>query len=220
MTGIRPAALEIRVTDIARAYRFYEGLFGWTLPDHTLLAPSASRIETLITDDTTAPPVRLWLEAADPDAALDRFRDLGGTADDIPVGFRSARAVEPAPAGDVPDGEMGVVILGVPDTAKACRLFGDLCGWTFHQIRQDDRWWMDNGPVGVFQSDLMNIDLEPSAEMRNIVYFYAVPDLDQALETVRNLGGRTLAPAMMGLNPVCGCYDDQGTRFGLCVIPR
>ena len=225
MTGIDLSALEIRVTDKARAYRFYDELFAWTLPDHTTTPASASRIETLFTDDRSAPAVRLWFESDDPATTLVRFRKLGGNADDtsdcrdahgIPVGFRSRQKRLP---GKAARGELGVVIVGAAETAKARRFYGGLCGWTFHQIRQDDRWWTDHGPVGFFQASLMNIDFEPSAVPRDIVYFYAVPELDRSLEAVRRLGGRTLAPAMMGPNPVCGGYDDQGTRFGLCVIP-
>jgi predicted enzyme related to lactoylglutathione lyase len=231
VTDVRLAALEIRVTDISRARRFYETLFGWRLPDHTIAPTSASRIETLFTDDPAAPGVRLLFGADDPAAALARFRDLGGKTnrpdmrDDqgVPVGFRPISRTRTAPKGFVPRGEVGVVIVGAADAAKAMKLYGALCGWTFHHIGRDDRWWMDDGPVGFFHASLMNIDFETPLERgsgdRDIAYFYAVPDLDEALETVRRLGGRTLEPAMMGPNPICGCYDDQGTRFGLCVIP-
>ena len=100
-------------------------------------------------------------------------------------------------------GEASHFELGVPDTGRARAFYGSLFGWTI-----DERGWIETGGVrGVLHGD------DPET---GIVLYFAVPDIQLAVERVRELGGEAdelEEPDVSGW--YTSCRDDQGVAFGL-----
>lgn len=105
-------------------------------------------------------------------------------------------------------GEPAFFEIGVPDAKRAKTFYGQLLGWTFHPT-QGEQAWIETPSIrgGVHDDD-------PDSR---IDIFFAVPDIDDAVATVRRLGGQADEPSAE--DPRFGrfafCRDDQGVRFGL-----
>jgi uncharacterized protein len=112
-------------------------------------------------------------------------------------------------------GEISFFELGVGDFEAARTFYGGLFGWTFEQGPTEGGGYAihtPNVPGGVHGGD-------PGASP---YLFFAVDDIDAAVEKVRELGG-TLEEIDVGDDPETAarfgrfkfCRDDQGSPFGL-----
>jgi DNA-binding transcriptional MerR regulator len=227
------SSVRLRVDDGQRAAGYFGALFGWTFAEAPAggvrwTHPSAGITDRpwalVITEEASAPSVRLGFEVADPSEALARARSLGGAGrspeaavDDqgLPLAF-FARAPRP-PTHDRATGELGVAVALVDDTAKAKAFYGALFGDGFHQIGPQDRWWSSHAAFGVFSSTLGQA-YPPRVESGGapeINVFVCVRDLADHKRRVSALGGSVVVESAMGPYEVCVCYDDQDTRFHL-----
>ena len=105
--------------------------------------------------------------------------------------------------------------LGVADAAKGRAFYEDLFGWSFETGPSGEGWMLRTGgvPGGMHPND-------PGA----VPYvFFAVEDMDEALERVQALGGE-IVPFDHGEDTRHGrfvfCKDDQGSPFGLHQPPK
>jgi uncharacterized protein len=111
-------------------------------------------------------------------------------------------------------GELSFFELGVDDTGRAREFYGRLFGWEF---ADEGTIQTPNVPGGLHGGDAGASPL----------VFFAVEDLGQALELVRELGGE-LAHDLDSDDPdkiarfgrFALCRDDQGSSFGLHQPPR
>lgn len=103
-------------------------------------------------------------------------------------------------------GDLVYFTLGVPDTARARRFYGDVLGWTFSEGRAADGWNLQGAtPPG---------GLHGGAEGEVMAYF-GVDDLGAALAAVRAGGGEAGEPQETADGGYAACRDDQGTPFSL-----
>jgi len=202
------SAVHLRVADRARAAAWFGGLFGWSFAEaddaglcwaDTTAAVGDRAWALALTEQASAPRVRLGFEVADPTEALARVRALGGvgkspegSADDqgLPLAFY-APGPRP-PANRQATGELGVAVALVDDTAKAKAFYGGLFGDGFHQIGPQDRWWSTRAALGVFSNGLgqgFPLRLDPDAAPE-VHVFACVRDLADHQRRVRALGAR------------------------------
>jgi predicted enzyme related to lactoylglutathione lyase len=106
-------------------------------------------------------------------------------------------------------GEPAFFEIGVPDANRAKTFYGQLLGWTFHPMGGGDQAWVETPTI---RGGLHDEDQECRIDV-----FFAVPDIDSAVATVRKLGGQAddPGPAEAGFGRFAFCRDDQGVRFGL-----
>lgn len=97
--------------------------------------------------------------------------------------------------------------IGAADEDEARDFFTTLFGWRF--MPMDRGGWFDTGPI---KTGLHGGDPEPG-----IVVYFDVPDIEQAVETVRFLGGISddPTPHEPGFGRFATCRGPQGIRFGL-----
>ncbi len=227
------AAVHLRVDDGRRAAAYFGDLFGWTFAadpgggsrwSNTAAGVGDRPWALAITDDHSAPTVRLGFEVADPQEALARARSLGGAGrspeaavDDqgLPLAFFAPSPLPPANARAT--GEVGVAVALVDDTVKAKAFYAALFGDGFHQIGPQDRWWSSRAAFGIFANTLGQAYPARQAPggAPEVHVFVCVRDLDRHISRVRTLGGSVLAESAMGPYEVCACRDDQGTHFHL-----
>jgi predicted enzyme related to lactoylglutathione lyase len=105
-------------------------------------------------------------------------------------------------------GEPAFFEIGVPDAKRARAFYTELLPWTFHPMQGDQGWLETVGIRGGLH------DEDPEAR---IVVYFAVPDIDAAVRTVRELGGEAddAGPDEPGFGRFAHCRDDQGVTFGL-----
>jgi predicted enzyme related to lactoylglutathione lyase len=228
------STVHLRVDNAPRAAAYFGALFGWTFAEdpHGGLCRSPTAVGLVdqawslaVTDDASAPRVRLGFEVGDPEEALARTLSLGGAgespaaaSDDqgLALAF-AARSTPPAAPNDRSTGELGVAVALVDDTAKAKAFYGALFGDGFHQIGPQDRWWSTRAAFGLFSNALGEAyppRREPS-DAPEVNVFVCVADLVAHRARVVALGGGVFAESAMGPYQVCACEDDQGTRFHL-----
>jgi len=110
------------------------------------------------------------------------------------------------------DGSLSFFELGVEDTDKARRFYGQLFGWEFVDEKAGSTIETPNIPGGLHGGD-------PGASP---YLFFRVSDLAAALEQVRALGGDIGEyvssdddDTVARLGRFQTCKDDQGSIFGL-----
>ena len=97
--------------------------------------------------------------------------------------------------------------LGVPDARCARSFYGELFGWSFTTTQGENGWIETPGVPGGLHGD----DPETGIEL-----YFRVPDLDAALQRIRELGGEADEPMpATEAGRYARCRDDQGIRFGL-----
>ena len=114
-------------------------------------------------------------------------------------------------------GELAFFEVGVEDAERGRAFYGAMFGWSFEPGPGDG--FAISGPVpgGLHGGD-------PGASP---YLFFAVDDIDAALDRVRELGG-TIEEIDVGDDPETAarfgrfklCRDDQGSPFGLHEAPR
>ncbi len=97
--------------------------------------------------------------------------------------------------------------IGAPDDDRARTFFADLFGWSFTA--------MENG--GWFESGDIKTGLHGKDERPAIIVYFKVPDIENAVAKVRDLGGTAddPTPDEPGFGRFSTCVDPQGVRFGL-----
>jgi predicted enzyme related to lactoylglutathione lyase len=218
--------LRIRVPDVDRAADYFGGLFGWKFEREQSvthaeqkLVPARTAIPdpigAVFSDDRQEPPVRLEFVVEDVASAIALVHRLGGSGDaaaasddqGVPLALSDRR--EQAPSDHEYASQIGVVILYVPDTSRACAFHAGLFRRTFHEVGSGGRWWVDHMTLGIF----------PATDSA-VRFWCVVGALEPAMLKVGQLGGKTLERATMGPYQVCDCRDDQGTAFGLWYDPQ
>jgi uncharacterized protein len=104
-------------------------------------------------------------------------------------------------------GEPTHIEIGVPDTERAQRFYGELLGWEFDETDKGARVRTGGIPAGLHRDE----------RGPELLVFYSVPDLDRAVRRIVELGG---AVDEAGGEDESGrwlysCRDDQGLTFGL-----
>ncbi|HVF12150.1 MAG TPA: VOC family protein [Actinomycetota bacterium] len=109
-------------------------------------------------------------------------------------------------------GEPSHFELGVPDGTKARAFFQKLLGWEFETTSGENAWINTPGVRGGLHSE----DPESS-----ITLYFSVPDIEVAVQLVRDLGGKADDPGPPGNSGrYASCHDNQGVRFGLHQPPK
>jgi predicted enzyme related to lactoylglutathione lyase len=105
-------------------------------------------------------------------------------------------------------GEISWYELAVEDTSKAKTFFGGLFGWQTQPMDGVDYNLISAGPAGAIAPR--------SATLPASRVYFSVDDLDTALESVTDLGGKPgeVIP-IPGFGRIAHCLDDQGTTFSL-----
>ncbi len=98
--------------------------------------------------------------------------------------------------------------IGAGDAGKARVFLEQLFGWDFHL--------MGKGAEGWFQTPSIKAGLHANDPAPGIFVFFGVPDLEEAIAKVRELGGEAGEPTEEpGFGHFSFCRDPQGIRFGL-----
>lgn len=100
--------------------------------------------------------------------------------------------------------------IGVPDSARARAFYARVFpGWTFHPMGEGEQAWIET--IGI-RGGLHDQDAEARIDL-----FFAVDDIETAVQTVRDAGGQADDPSPVeeGFGRFAACRDDQGARFGL-----
>jgi predicted enzyme related to lactoylglutathione lyase len=94
------------------------------------------------------------------------------------------------------------------DTTKSQLFFQQVFGWHFHSMPQGGGW---------FQTPLIRVGLHGNDPGEQIYVFFEVPNLEEAMATVRGAGGEADPPMTEepGFGRFASCRDPQGIRFGL-----
>jgi uncharacterized protein len=104
-------------------------------------------------------------------------------------------------------GEPSHFELGVPDARRAKAFYGELFGWSFETTTGENAWIETPGVRG---------GLHDEDEDSNIVVYFRVEDIEEAVRRVRELGGEAGDPGPAGIGGrFTQCRDDQGVAFGL-----
>jgi predicted enzyme related to lactoylglutathione lyase len=111
-------------------------------------------------------------------------------------------------------GELSFFELGVDDTGRAREFYNGLFGWYF-------------ADEGTIRTPNVSGGIHGGDAGASPLIFFAVEDLEQALERVRELGGE-VAEDLDGDDPdkvarfgrFALCRDDQGSSFGVHQPPR
>jgi uncharacterized protein len=128
------------------------------------------------------------------------------------LGWAFRKRIRPVPPAQntqetVMSGHPSFVELGVPSGSAARGFYEQALGWRFQDMGNDNFW---------AQTETAQIGLHPQDPDACFVVYFAVDDLDAALERVLKLGGREVRRAD---DPKFGrfveCRDPQGVRFGL-----
>lgn len=113
-------------------------------------------------------------------------------------------------------GEPSFIEFGVTDTEAARDFYSSLFGWDFTLLTHGSSIAMPGAPAGISAGSHVETDDPPS-----IIVYFAVDDLEAAVEQVRKLGGEVgpLRPASPVYGAFAECKDTQGVAFGLRQLP-
>jgi uncharacterized protein len=98
--------------------------------------------------------------------------------------------------------------IGSGDAAKTSVFFAQLFGWPFNPMENNGGWYDTPG---------MKAGLHDQNPNPQFYVFFAVPDLEGAIESVRTLGGETDGKINdePGFGRFCNCIAPGGLAFGL-----
>ncbi len=238
---------ELMTTDPEAAQAFYARVAGWTTcpwedgeTPYTMWMSGERPIGGVMTlpeeaAASGAPPCWLaYVSTPDADATTSKATSLGGKvlhSMDIPKVGRIAVLADPTggvlsvlqPEEETPGhdafaevGEFSWHELATRDWKAAWAYYSDLFGW-----QEADQ--MDMGEMGVYQ--MFGRGAHPLGGMFNgpeerpvgWVFYVRVPDVNAAVETVKELGGQVMNGPMEvpGGDLVAQCMDPQGVVFAL-----
>lgn len=106
-------------------------------------------------------------------------------------------------------GNISHLEIGTKTGAHSNQFFSRLLGWTFHQ--------MGNGPEGWFDTPTCKAGLHTGDSQPGFSVYFAVPDIEQAVALVKQLGGTAedISPEEPSFGRFCNCQDPEGVKFGL-----
>jgi uncharacterized glyoxalase superfamily protein PhnB len=141
----------------------------------------------------------------------DNYGSRGGTIRD-PFGHRwfVQTHLEPddVPVEDTPGrrfGDLGYLVLQVPDAARAREFYGSLFGWSLHESGEGFHIESITPPGGI----------AGGADAPDVTIYFRVDDIEATAQRVRELGGQVLSTANYASGGNAVCLDDQGLRFEL-----
>ncbi|MEP6527899.1 MAG: VOC family protein [Nocardioidaceae bacterium] len=213
--------------DLDRALRFYGDVLGWTY------ASGSSGQGRYVLG--TSLPTGVWggqesstlfccYAVDDIDAAVERVREAGGTADEptdspdgrradcvdnqgVPLALMEAGSGPRPPLNGRVHGDLTYFTMEVVDSAAARRFYGAVLGWEFSPGGVEDGW----GPADVHPMTGMSGGHDGSAG----VPMWVVDDITAAVEQVRSAGGTATDPEQQPYAISSVCTDDQGAKFYL-----
>jgi predicted enzyme related to lactoylglutathione lyase/mannose-6-phosphate isomerase-like protein (cupin superfamily) len=108
----------------------------------------------------------------------------------------------------LPAGIASHLELGAPKGSESAKFFGALFDWPVHEMGGDNFF---------AQTAIGTVGFHPGDDAKNLVPYFAVDDLAQAVARVRELGGTAADPgrAEQGFGRFSACTDPQGVAFGL-----
>jgi len=98
--------------------------------------------------------------------------------------------------------------IGAVAGAKSSTFFSALFGWQYSSMGEGGGW---------FDTPTCKAGLHPSDPSPGITVYFSVPNIEQAAETVRKLGGEAgdISPEEPSFGRFCPCKDPEGVVFGL-----
>ncbi len=98
--------------------------------------------------------------------------------------------------------------IGGKSTGKSAAFFTQVFGWTYTQLDRSNGW---------FQTPTMRVGIHDDDPSRQIYVFFAVDNLEEAMNKVRAAGGEAGEPGPFepGFGRFCNCKDPTGIVFGL-----
>ena len=104
-------------------------------------------------------------------------------------------------------GEPSHIEIGVADTEKAQRFYGELFGWSYDATPNGALVHTGGIPAGLHRDE----------RGPEVIAFFAVDDIDEAARRIVELGGEVDEAGEEGESGryLYSCRDDQGVRFGL-----
>ncbi len=223
------------VRDVARAADFYSAVLGWRYGPGS--GPGGRQVDGLSVSHGLFGGMQehtlfLCMAVADVDAAVERIRSAGGTAEEPhpepygrisgctdDQGTRFALVEVPGAEATGPrhrpddsrtgrhQGDLAYVTMEVVDSTAARSFYGAVLGWRFSPGRVADGWQVDDvNPM---------IGLSGGHSRATTVPMYRVDDVDAAVRQVRAVGGSASDPERQPYGISSTCTDDQGTRFYL-----
>jgi uncharacterized glyoxalase superfamily protein PhnB len=135
----------------------------------------------------------------------------GGTIRD-PFGHRwfvqTQIEIDDRPVEDAPGrryGDLGYMVLRVPDASRARAFYGALFGWTLHESGEGYHIASITPPSGI----------SGGHDESGVTIYFRVDDIESTAQRVRDLGGEVLSTANYESGGNAECVDDQGLRFDL-----
>ena len=113
-----------------------------------------------------------------------------------------------APVEDAPGrrfGDIGYMVLQVPDAARARAFYGALFGWAMHESGEGFHVESITPPSGI----------SGGHDRPDVMIYFRVDDIETTAQRVRELGGEVLSTASYESGGNAECVDDQGVRFDL-----
>jgi len=224
--------IHVRVADADRAAAFFGALLDWdtsrAVDDRrTAHYVTNTSLLTVLTDDSTAPAVRLFFPFDDTAGAVADLERLGGAVDESDINGRDGWAFvhddqglafgvwrrndryAREHAGDQrrPLGEVGYMTLHVPDAGAAMAFYGSLLGWRFQDPRGADYHHVEGSSPSV---GLYGGHDEPRVE-----WYVRVDDVRALVPRVAELGGQAGAVTESPSGLSATCTDDQGMTVRL-----
>ncbi len=221
------AYVSLWVPDVERARAFFGSVLGWRYD------PAGRQVEGLSMHHGVSGYERstlfLCIGVSDLDAAVERVRHAGGTAEEPheePYGRVSgcvddqrmqfalfgldAGAASRLPANGAVHGDLAYITVETVDSARFRSFFAAVAGWRFTPGRVEDGWGVDDV---VPMTGVHGGHPQPTA-----VPLYRVDDIAAAVERVRSAGGTSTEPEQQPYGVTVECTDDQGSRFFLGML--
>jgi len=218
------AYVSLWVPDVEPARAFFESVLGWRYD------PAGRQVEGLSMHHGVSTYERstlfLCIGVSDLDAAVDRVRHAGGTAEepheepygrvsgcvddqDMPFALfgLDASAGSRVHANGAVHGDLAYITVETVDSGRFRAFFGVVAGWRFTPGRVDDGWGVD-GVVPM-------TGIHGGHPRSTVVPMYRVDDIGAAVERVRSAGGASTEPEQQPYGVTAECTDNQGTRFYL-----
>jgi predicted enzyme related to lactoylglutathione lyase len=234
-----PCWVDLMTPDLDAAKAFYTALFGWDLEDagpesggYHMASLRGKPVAGLGPTQEGGPPMALWttyFHAADAEARAAAIRDGGGQVMFGPIDVMGQGTMIAAadPAGAMfgiwqPAAHIGAQIinehatlvwneLSTPDLAASAQFYGSLFPYTFQDIEEVPSGYkvlqIDGHAVGGM--------LQMTEQMQGVpphwMTYFHVDDVDGALATVADLGGKTVLPEIV---------DSPYGRFNVVTDPQ
>ncbi|MEO1246220.1 MAG: VOC family protein [Pseudomonadota bacterium] len=98
--------------------------------------------------------------------------------------------------------------IGSKSTKTSSTFFADVFGWEYAPMDESNGW---------FQAPTIKVGIHDDDPNPQIYVFFAVDDLQQAMNRVRKAGGIAEEPEPVepGFGRFCNCKDPTGIAFGL-----